>query len=485
MAIKSRNKYIQQLMACLGIICALASCESGYEKADMYVKETPVIFPDYTNIILPKNIAPLNFRIQQEADAYQVVFRVGDKEYIKENSSDANVVIPEKKWHEMLAENGGKELCITIGTQKDDKWTEYKTIRDTISNDTIDRYLVYRLIYPGYELWNEMGIYQRDLTTFAVNPIMENKNFGKQCVNCHTFNHNSPQDMMVHVRGEKGGTLIWQKGVLRKVSPKRKGIKMGATYAGWHPSGRYIAYSMNEVQQFFHSAGKKPVEVSDLAADLGVYDIEKDEIITSPELSGDSAMETFPAWSPDGKTLYYCRGNAYTPSTPLDSIRYDLYRIPFNPETRQFGKPECVYPASKSHHTVSLPRVSPDGRFIVFAQFDYGTFSIWHPESDLMLLDTETGALRSLKEINSRDVESFHTWSSTGNWLVFSSKRLDGSWARPFFAHFNHQTGRFSKPFLLPQEDPGFYDTFMMTFNLPEMITTPIHYGMELQKKVR
>ncbi len=28
--------------------------------------------------------------------------------------------------------------------------------------------------------------------------------------------------------------------------------------------------------------------------------------------------------------------------------------------------------------------------------------------------------------------------------------------------------GRFHKPFLLPQEDPGFHDTFLFSFNLPE-----------------
>lgn len=116
----------------------------------------------------------------------------------------------------------------------------------------------------------------------------------------------------------------------------------------------------------------------------------------------------------------------------LDSIRYDLYRIHFDAEHSKLHTLECVYKASALRKTVSFPRISPDGRFLLFTQSDYGNFSIWHPESDLYLLNLATGNIRNIAEINSDNVDSFHTWSSTGRWLVFSSKRLDGLWARPF-----------------------------------------------------
>lgn len=452
----------------------LVSCESGYKRPDTYARVQPRIFPDYAGVTLPPNIAPTNFRVDQQGDAYQVVITAGGKEYYRSASSGNEVVIPEDAWREMLGANRGGKMQIRVGVRRGGKWTEYKPIVNMISADTIDSYLAYRLLYPGYELWNEIGIYQRNLTNYDETPILENRSFGKQCVNCHTFRQNSTRDFMIHVRGKNGGTLISHNGNVRKVSPKCATVKMGATYAGWHPSGRFIAFSMNDIQQFFHSSGRKPIEVSDLAADLGVYDIQRDEIITSPLLSGDRALETFPAWSPDGRTLYFCRGNAYTKSTPLDSIRYDLWRVGFDTRTRSFGKPECVYEASATRHTVSLPRVSPDGRYVVFVEFDYGNFSIWHKEADLAMLDLRTGRVRRLSELNSNDVESFHTWSSTGRWMVFSSKRVDGGWARPYFAHFDARTGRFSKPFVLPQKSPSFYDTFMKTYNLPELITAPV-----------
>ena len=181
----------------------------------------------------------------------------------------------------------------------------YADIQDSISVHPIDSFLAYRLLYPGYELWNEMGIYQRDLTTYEQTSIVENKNFGKQCVNCHTFNRNSAETMMIHVRGKQGGTLICHNGEIEKVDPKPGEYKNGATYPSWHPSGRYLAFSANEIQQFFHSSGQKPIEVSDLAADLMIYDVKNHETFTDSLVYGEQYMETFPTWTPDGKMIYF------------------------------------------------------------------------------------------------------------------------------------------------------------------------------------
>lgn len=479
MAIKSLNK-----LAFLVFVILTVSCSDGYEKADTFTSVTPRLFPDYTNVVFPINIAPANFAIEEEGDAYQAVFSVGKNDLFTCTNSSSDIRIPLDNWKELLKKAAGKDFFIRIGVHKDGKWKEYTKIRNSVSQDSIDSYLVYRLLYPGYELWNEMGIYQRNLSNFEESPIVENKAFGKQCVNCHTFCKNSPQTMMLHVRGKDGGTLIYRNGRIEKIKSTPQGSPMGATYAGWHPGGRYIAFSMNEVQQFFHSGGQKAIEVSDMAANMGVYDTERYVMLTNKYLDGKEYMETFPAWSPDGRYLYYCRGNAYKKGLPLDSLRYDLYRIPFNPDTGKLGVPECVFNATKNHKTVSLPRISPDGRYLMFVLFNYGTFSIWHSESDLYLMPLKDGKVRPIKEVNSKNVESFHTWSSTGKWFVFSSKRIDGLWARPYFSHFDPNTGKASKPFVLPQEDPYFYLSYMKTYNLPELITAPVSNGKDFLKAI-
>ncbi len=474
---------IRHLIGCL-LFFHVFSCTS-YHQPDKKSERAPAIYPDYSAVTFPPNIAPPNFLIREEAETYQTEIGIkGEPGEILLHHDKPTVRIPEKKWKALLKKAAGKDIYFRITLRKDNTWTEYAAIENKVSVHSIEPYLIYRLLYPGYELWNEMGIYQRDLTGYKQTPVAENRNFGKQCINCHTFSQNSPDNMMIHVRGKQGGTLIYHDGKLEKVNPKPYGHKYGATYPAWHPSGKYIAFSTNEIQQFFHSSGQKPIEVSDLGADLIIYDVEKHQAYTDSLVCGDSYMETFPTWSPDGKFLYFCRAKGYRQGMPLDSIRYDLYRIQFDAEKQKLHTIECVYDASASGHSVSFPRISPNGKWLMFTQSDYGNFSIWHPESELHLLHLTDGEIRNITEVNSDEVESFHSWSSTGHWFVFSSKRRDGLWACPYFAAFDPETGKAGKPFLLPQKDPCFYDSFTYTFNLPELIKEPVKNGKQLVKTI-
>lgn len=377
----------------------------------------------------------------------------------------------------------GGSFYIRISVLRDGKWIQYQDIINTISAYAIDPYLIYRLIYPGYELWNRMGIYQRNLSTYRETPLITNQSVSDGCLNCHTFCKNSPETVMIHVRGKDGGTLISRQGSVKKIDTKAEGMNNPGAYAAWHPEGRYLAFSVNEVNQYFHSSGPKAVEVADSESDLVVLDVETNRLLTDSLIYGKEWMETFPSWHPDGKTLYFCRSKAVVKQTPLDSIRYDLFCVSFDPERASFGTPECVYAASEDGRSVSFPRVSPDGKFLMFTCSAYGNFSIWHPESDLYILNIETGYIRCMKEVNSDDVESFHSWSSSGRWFVFSSKRMDGLWAHPFIASFDPETGRAGKPFMVPQKDPEFYTVCTQTFNLPELIVSPVKKESELVRQ--
>ena len=103
----------------------------------------------------------------------------------------------------------------------------------------------------------------------------------------------------------------------------------------------------------------------------------------------------------------------------------------------------------------------------------YGVFHIWHHEADLWLLDLQSGEARAMSEINSKDTESYHTWSSNGRWVVFSSRRDDGGYTRPFIAHIDGN-GKGSKPFELPQEDPDYHRQFVKSYNIPEFMRGPV-----------
>ena len=112
----------------------------------------------------------------------------------------------------------------------------------------------------------------------------------------------------------------------------------------------------------------------------------------------------------------------------------------------------------------------------------YGNFTIWHKDSDLYLMDLSTNEITK-PDINSDEAESYHTWSSNGRWIVFSSKRADGLFTRPYFAYFD-TNGKAYKPFLLPQKDPRFYDTFLKTYNVPELVTSAVELNPRILSKI-
>jgi hypothetical protein len=464
----------------LSILLSSISCN---QKIPFYeeINQNAVLNPDYSSVTIPPNIAPMNFRINETADKYVVRFHNSQGTDFKVNSGNGSIKIPGKKWHELLSTSIAKEFYIDIVVKRSQKWVKFNTITNYVSKDSIDKYLVYRLIDPVYESWNTMGIYQRNLENFKEAPLILNRVSDGNCINCHTFLKNDSKTMMFHMRGENAGTVIYKNDKLTKINTKTAKTISSGTYAAWHPSGNYIAFSVNNIVQSYHAIPGKAVEVYDTLSNIVLYDVNKNVITSCRALSDPDHLETFPAWSPDGSYLYYCNAIKYTHKKPgYDSfmdvhskIRYDLLRIAFDQESRSFGAVDTVLTVSDEVSSISFPRVSPDGRYILFCKSEHGNLSIWHPESDLYLLDLNTGIV-SKPDINSNRSESFHSWSSAGRWIVFSSRRDDGLlYTRPYFAYFD-TSGRMHKPFVLPQKSTSHYFRIMKSYNLPELVTSKI-----------
>ena len=147
-------------------------------------------------------------------------------------------------------------------------------------------------------------------------------------------------------------------------------------------------------------------------------------------------------------------------------------RIPYDIDNDRWGDPEMLLSVAQTGGSAAEPKVSPDNRYVLFCMSRYGNFPVYQRNSDLYIMDLETRQTRRL-DINSDQADSWHCWSANGRWIVFSSKRLDGLFARPFFSYFDRD-GQFFKPFVLPQEDPTFYDTYLKTYNVPELVLGPI-----------
>jgi hypothetical protein len=456
------------------LITLLFSCTG---KPGGNISETgmlPSIDPDYTGVTIPPNIAPLNFKITEDGIAFFVRFSADSKTIIETVSKNGIISIPERKWKNFLEENKGRDFNIEIYLKnKKSGWSRYNTITNKIAPEPVDPYITYRLLYPGYESWKEIYIKQRSLESFHERSIIENSLVEENCLNCHSYNNTgTSEDFLFHMRGSMGGTYFYSGGDLKKVNLKTNEMKNGAVYPRWHPSGKYVAFSSNKIVQQFHSALNKKVEVSDLESSLVLYDIDRNEMMDVELADKEKHMDTYPEWSPDGRYLYFCRAPAVGEIFLYDSVRYDLCRVSFDPATRKTGKAELVFDASSLNKSVSFPRVSPDGRFLVLTLHDYGCFPIWHKEADLQIIDLQT-LKPSRMELNSDFTDSYHSWSSNSRWLVFSSRRIDGLTTR-FFISYIDENGGSGKPFIMPQKDPEFYGRSIKSFNLPEFSTLEV-----------
>lgn len=434
-----------------------------------------IIYPDYVGVTVPADIAPLNFDyISKESSDAVTTFIVGD---MTVSFRGGRVRWKEGKWKRMLAAAAGSDIAVR-STVPDTSWVIH------VSTDPIDDAVAYRLIEPGYEVWSKMGIYERELSSFKERALIENTEF-EGCVNCHEFNRGAPDNFSLHIRGTHGATLIQNNGVIAAYDTKTDSTLGFCVYPYWHPSGKYIIYSTNSTRQSFHMQVDKLIEVFDSASDLQVYEPDSGELFTAPQVKTDEYWETFPSFSPDGGTVYFCRAAGQPIPEGLTETRYNLCKVSFNPDTGEFGDDvEVILDAASEGKSVSFPKPSYDGRYLMYTLSDYGQFSIWHHEADLWLLDLETGETRKIDEVNSPDTESFHNWSSNSRWFLFASRRDDGLFTRIYFAHIG-EDGTIGKPFMLPQKEPlSFYRQLFRSYNVPTFVTGPVSLDKVNARKI-
>lgn len=438
-----------------------------------YAHICPRTNPDLEGITIPVNIAPLHFRLTNVPRKSAAVFSAGNTSVRVRTRRNGLVAIGRKSWSKLTYKAAGSSIQVTVYVCEKGAWAEYMCFEIHVSEDKIDPVVVYRLVEPGYELWNHMGIFQRDLESFRERKIVHNDALEGACINCHSFCNRNPSRFLFHMRVKNGGTYVVNDGNIEKLNTKTEHTISALVYPSWHPSGRFVAFSVNDTKQSFHTTDPNRIEVFDRASDVVVYDMESHEIISCPSLSSEDKFETFPTFSPDGRTIYFCSAQSRDMPSGYDKVAYSLCSIEFDPVTRTFGNEvKNIY----QDRNVSFPRVSPDGRFILMTISSYGNFSIWHKDADLVLLDLADNSVKPIECLNSCDVESYHCWSSTGRWVIFSSRRDDGLYTRPYIGHID-KNGVASKPFPLPQKDPAFYDSFMKSYNIPEFVSGPVTIG--------
>lgn len=455
------------------LLVLLASCTPSPKN----VKESdyfPNIYPDYIGVRVPCNIAPLNFLLRDSCEALYVTAGAGGIE-IKSHKRGNEAIFNPNEWRKLLEHAAEKSVSVTVTALQNKKWIRYKSFEIYVSSDSIDPYLTYRLIEPDYEVFSRLQIMERNLEDFSERVLCDYNAVGNRCMNCHTHAPGHSDLSFLYVRGEGGGMVLNDGGNLQLLDVKTPDMVSGPVYAQFDPSGRYIVFSSNAIIPAFHSRPDKRLEVFDTKSDVYVYDRKRGKIVQTPLLSDSTRLETFPTFSADGRDVYYCVAEGPARPSSLDSLHYSLCRIGFDTEKGEFGSVVDTVVAGAPGSSVSHPRVSPDGKRILYTVSEFGTFPIWHREADLRMIDIESGKVDSLAIVNSSMSDTYHSWSSSGRWFVFASKRDDGLYGKPYFAHVN-KDGKVSKPFVLPQQSPSFYDCNLKSFNVPDLGPSPVSF---------
>ena len=527
--ISERKGGVSVLLSLILFACSSPSVPTSFTESD----ELPTIYPDYVDVTVPVNIAPLHFHIDHDSTSTDFVTRfTAGAEAWTFGGEDVRPGLKNWKLMKATALAASSQITVEVFELQADRWIHHRPFSITVSNDSIDPYISYRLISPSYVTYEDLTLNQRCLENFEErliygNMINSDEENG-QCINCHHAQWYNPNRIQFHVRQYLGGTIIAYDGNIQKVNLKTDSTISAGVYPSWHPTKPWIVYSTNNTGQSFHTRDIQKIEVQDTKSNLIFYDLERNEVL--PITRDTTDFDCFPFWSPDGQYIYYVSGHwdALGEAKPdfelikyYTQMQYNLYRMPFDEQTRTFGPRELIYDASLRNRSVTLPRISPDGRWLMFTQGRFGIFHIWHNDADLYMMDltkavpepepavsrviqhSHTAAQQEqvsdvelanradsireaqgrqvpfpesiypIAELNSPEVESWHCWSSNQCWVVFSSRRVDGNFTRPFIAHFDGK-GHFSKPFELPQDDPQFHRQFLRSYNIPEFLSGPV-----------
>ena len=474
------------------LVCSVGflSCSPPPQKTVLRNEEAP-IFPNYQDgTEIPYNIAPLNFTLPDTVKRVYVQIKTSSVQ--KTITSKRQFFFNRKCWKELTAvaaQGRNDTIVLTITVYgKSKQYSTYPEIRWIVCPEPIDPYLTYRLVQPTANAYKELEIRERCLENFNEKILVSNRLMNGNCFNCHTYHQGDANRMMMHLRNPSEGSLFFFDGETQKVRlpaveqalvslPDSLRMPLRFIYAAWHPESEYIAFSTNIIGLSGYTAHRQYVDLLDSASNIILYHPQMNTILLSPVLWTADYEETWPTWSPDGKWLYFCRTPKMSPDTVqryseygerVQHIFFDLCRVAFDATIGRFSDTVQTILKSAPGKSYSIPRVHPDGNHLLVCRGLFNSVP-YHALADMELVD-----LQNIKDettdnaadiLNSPECESWHEWSSNGSWVVYGSKRQDGLYALPYFAHFDGKN--FGKPFVLPQGRGNYYQTNLRAFNLP------------------
>ncbi len=459
------RQYIPNIILTAAVIIVTACGRGDYNVVDGSAGPL-VIYPDYKEVTIPANIAPLNFHYAMKGARNAETTFISGERTVKIKGTE--VEWPVRKWKSFIAGTEGQTIVVNAkvnvgGQVVTDTWNVY------VSEDPIDGYLTYRLIEPSYQMYNEISIEERCIEDFSETTICDYRHTDNSCMNCHTHTQGRGNLSFYYIRGGHGGAVLNRDGQLRKLTLNADGMLSGTVYGEIHPGGRFGVFSTNVIIPGLHTMAVNRMEVYDSASDLSVADFDSNLMVSLPHVAETDKLETFPCFSADGNSVFYCVADTTGLGQDISSLKYSLLRADFDASNGRIGEvADTVWSGAANNASACHPKASPDGKWLMFTVSDYGTFPLYHTECTLCLLDLQDGEVKRLDEIKGDKSDTYHSWSSNSRWFVFASKRGDGQYGKPYFCHID-ETGRVSKPFVLPQKSAQFYEYNLKSFNIPDL----------------
>ncbi len=276
-------------------------------------------------------------------------------------------------------------------------------------------------------------------------------------------------------RGKLGGRL--RVGFMSQVSPDGRHVVTTINDPGMDETEYQRRKNLREVALNYYVANFKDYRFLQVfyptRGILAWYSRETGKLQPLPGADAPRYVHANAVWSPDGKYIVFARAEAKDPyargAKPAErandpnetQIRYDLYRIPFN--GGKGGQAEPVVGASRNGMSNSFPKVSPDGRWIVYVQARNG--QLMRPDSQLYIVPAEGGEPRRMR-CNTPLMNSWHSFSPNGRWLVFSSKSRS-PYTQMFLTHLD-ENGNDSPAILIENATAA-----NRAVNIPEFVNIP------------
>ena len=162
-----KTKYLFFIGCCMAVVgCGNPSVPEVFTETD----RLPKIYPDYIDVTVPINIAPLTFELDEEADDMIARYAAGDEEIVCAGKAQPEM----DDWRILTEKAKGSAITVDVYACKADQWTHYKPFSIIVSPDSIDSYLSYRLIFPSFVSYEALTINQRCLENYDESVIYDN-----------------------------------------------------------------------------------------------------------------------------------------------------------------------------------------------------------------------------------------------------------------------------------------------------------------------